>query len=70
MSHNILLDYRGVIVDIDPYFQLTDEWYETVARSKPPKNEPRYHVLAHDAINLNYVAVRHIDRLVRIYGES
>ena len=29
--------YRGVIVDADPYFQGTDEWYENVAKSKPAK---------------------------------
>ena len=23
--------YRGVIVDADPYFQGTEEWYETVS---------------------------------------
>ena len=32
--------YRGVIVDADPYFQGTDEWYENVAKSKPDKNNP------------------------------
>ena len=32
--------YRGVIVDADPYFQGTDEWYENVAKSKPDKNKP------------------------------
>ena len=29
--------YRGVIVDADPNFQGTDEWYESVAKSKPIK---------------------------------
>ena len=31
--------YRGVIVDADPNFQGTDEWYESVAKSKPDKNK-------------------------------
>ena len=39
--------YRGVIVDADPNFQGTDEWYESVAKSKPDKNKPWYHVLVH-----------------------
>ena len=26
------------------YFQGTDEWYENVAKSKPAKNKPWYHV--------------------------
>ena len=39
--------YRGVIVDADPNFQGTDEWYDSVAKSKPDKNKPWYHVLVH-----------------------
>jgi len=31
LIHHKLFGYRGVIVDIDPYFQLTDEWYDMVA---------------------------------------
>jgi len=56
-----LFDYRGVIVDIDPYFQLTYEWYETVARSRPPKNEPWYHVLVHESIIATYVAEQNLE---------
>jgi heat shock protein HspQ len=51
-----LFGYRGVVVGIDPCFQLTDEWYDTVARSRPPKNEPWYHVLVHQSKNSTYVA--------------
>ncbi len=61
LVHHKLFDYRGVIVDIDPCFQLTDEWYEMVARSKPPKNEPWYHVLVHDATNSTYVAEQNME---------
>ena len=32
-----LFNYRGVIFDIDPFFQSSDEWYEQVAQSRPPK---------------------------------
>lgn len=55
-----LFNYRGVIVDIDPNFQLTDEWYEAVAQSRPPKNEPWYHVLVHNAIHATYVAEQNL----------
>ncbi len=48
--------YRGVIVDADPNFQGTDEWYESVAKSKPDKNKPWYHVLVHGQGNETYVA--------------
>ncbi len=44
-----LFDYRGVIVDVDPEFLGMDEWYEQVARSRPPKDEPWYRVLVHDS---------------------
>ncbi len=37
LVHHKLFDYRGVIVDADPRLMLCDEWYEAVARSRPPK---------------------------------
>jgi heat shock protein HspQ len=43
--HHRLFGYRGVIFDADSSFQLTEEWYDTVARSRPPKDRPWYHVL-------------------------
>ena len=57
-----LFDYRGVIVDVDPRFQLTDEWYESVARSRPPKDKPWYHVLVHGAAHTTYVAERNLEQ--------
>jgi heat shock protein HspQ len=61
LIHHTLFNYRGVIVDIDQTFQSTEEWYETVARSRPPKDEPWYHVLVHGATNTTYVAERHLE---------
>ena len=58
--HHRLFDYRGVVVDVDPEFQGSDDWYENVARSQPPKDEPWYHVLVHDADNETYVAERNL----------
>lgn len=55
-----LFGYRGVVVDVDPYFALTDEWYENVARSRPPKDAPWYHVLVHDSDAPRYVAQRNL----------
>ncbi len=54
-------DYRGVVFDVDPCFQGTDAWYENVARSRPPKDRPWYHVLVHDAPHTTYVAERHLE---------
>ena len=56
-----LFDYRGVIVDVDPRLMLSDEWYETVARSRPPKDQPWYRVLVHDAAHETYVAERNLE---------
>ncbi len=56
-----LFDYRGVVYDVDPVFQGTDEWYETVARTRPPKDRPWYHVLVHDGIHGTYVAERNLE---------
>ena len=33
-----LFDYRGIILGVDLEFKSTDEWYEMVAKSRPPKN--------------------------------
>jgi heat shock protein HspQ len=59
--HHKRFDYRGVIVDVDPEFQGSDEWYEDVARSRPPKDEPWYHVLVHDNPIETYVAERNLE---------
>ena len=59
--HHKLFDYRGVVIDVDPEFQLTDEWYEQVARSRPPKDHPWYHVLVHQSWQSTYVAERNLE---------
>lgn len=61
LVHHRLFDYRGVIVDVDSTFQLTDEWYETVAKSRPPKDKPWYHVLVHGVSHSTYVAERNLE---------
>ena len=53
--------YRGVIVDVDAGFQLSEEWYDEIARSRPPKDKPWYHVLVHCSDNMTYVAERHLE---------
>ena len=59
--HHKRFDYRGVIVDVDPAFQLSEEWYEEMATSRPPKDKPWYHVLVHDAQHMTYVAERNLE---------
>ena len=55
-----LFEYRGVVVDVDAEFEGSDEWYEQVARSRPPKDAPWYHVLPHGAEHTTYVAERNL----------
>ncbi|NRA21464.1 MAG: heat shock protein HspQ [Oceanospirillaceae bacterium] len=55
-----LFAYRGVIVDVDLNFQLTDDWYEQVAKSRPLKNKPWYSVLVHGSQHSTYVAEQNL----------
>ncbi len=61
LVHHRLFDYRGVIVDVDPSFQSTEQWYEKVAKSRPPKDKPWYHVLVHESLHSTYVAERNLE---------
>ena len=39
------LDFRGVIFDVDPEFNNTEEWYQSIpAQIRPKKDQPFYHV--------------------------
>ncbi len=60
LIHHRLFGYRGVIVDVDRNFQATEEWYEMVAKSRPPKNQPWYHVLVHGSDHSTYVAEQNL----------
>lgn len=59
--HHKLFDYRGVIVDVDPCFQNSDQWYNLMARSKPAKEQPWYHVLVDNTDFITYVAEQNLD---------
>ncbi len=51
-----LFPFRGVIFDVDPQFNNTDEWYEAIpAEVRPRKDQPFYHLLAENA-DTEYVA--------------
>ena len=53
--------YRGVIFDADAQFSGSDDWYEQVAKSRPPKGAPWYHVLVDGSDQTTYVAERHLE---------
>ena len=41
------LDFRGVIFDVDPEFNNTEEWYQSIPQQiRPRKDQPFYHVFA------------------------
>ena len=61
LIHHRLFDYRGVVFDVDSVFSLSDDWYEQVARSRPPKDEPWYHVLVHGSAQTTYVAEQNLE---------
>ena len=61
LVHHRLFDYRGVVFDIDADFQGTEDWYASMARSRPPRDEPWYHVLVHRAGHTTYVAERNLE---------
>ena len=45
-----LLDFRGVIFDVDPEFANSQEWYEAIPEAmRPSKDQPFYHLLAENA---------------------
>lgn len=60
--HHRLFDYRGAIFDVDPEFRGDDAWYAQMAKSKPPKDRPWYHVLVDGATHTTYVAEQNLDR--------
>lgn len=61
LVHHRRFGYRGVVVDVDPTFQLSDAWYEQVARSRPPRDHPWYHVLPDESGDMTYVAERNLE---------
>ena len=48
--------FRGVVFDIDPVFNNTEEWYQAIpAEIRPRKDQPFYHLFAENA-ETEYVA--------------
>lgn len=48
--------FRGVVFDIDPEFDNTEEWYESIpAEVRPRKDQPFYHLFAENA-ETEYIA--------------
>jgi heat shock protein HspQ len=51
-----MLEFRGVIFDIDPVFANSEDWYQSIPEPmRPDKNQPFYHLFAENAEN-SYIA--------------
>ena len=51
-----LFPFRGVVFDIDPEFNNTEEWYEAIPPDvRPRKDQPFYHLFAENA-ETEYIA--------------
>lgn len=61
LVHHRLFHYRGVVADVDLTFEGSDEWYEQVARTRPPRDRPWYRVLVHGQGHQTYVAERNLE---------
>jgi heat shock protein HspQ len=55
VKHRIFA-FRGVIFDVDPSFNNTEEWWQSIPEEvRPRKDQPFYHLLAENEQN-SYVA--------------
>ncbi len=46
VKHRIY-SFRGVVFDVDPVFDNTDEWYQAIPEEiRPSKDQPYYHLFA------------------------
>ena len=43
------------------FFEGSEQWYQAVARSRPPRDRPWYHVLPHASAHTTYVAERNLE---------
>ena len=51
-----MLEFRGVIFDVDPVFANSEEWYQSIPEGiRPHKDQPFYHLLAENA-ETEYIA--------------
>jgi heat shock protein HspQ len=65
-----MLDFRGIIFDVDPVFANTEEWYDAIPEPlRPSKDQPFYHLLAENAES-SYIAYVSQQNLVRDESEE
>ena len=62
-----VFSFRGVIFDIDPEFNNTEEWWLSIPEDvRPHKDQPFYHLLAENDDEVSDLAIRGIGQNGRI----
>ena len=65
-----LYPFRGIVFDIDPVFNNTEEWWLSIpAEVRPHKDQPFYHLLAENAESEYIAYVSEQNLLVDTSGE-
>ena len=65
-----LYEFRGVIVDVDPEFSNTEEWWESIPQEvRPRRDQPFYHLLAENESTAYEAYVSEQNLLVDETGE-
>ena len=63
-------EFRGVIVDVDPEFSNTEEWWQSIPEEvRPRRNQPFYHLLAENESNAYEAYVSEQNLLIDDSGE-
>ena len=63
-------EFRGVIVDVDPEFSNTEEWWQSIPEEvRPNKDQPFYHFLAENESNAYEAYVSEQNLLIDDSGE-
>ncbi len=62
--------FRGVIIDVDPEFSSTEEWWQSIPEEqRPERDQPFYHVLAENDSSAYHAYVSEQNLLVDESGE-
>ena len=62
--------FRGVIIDVDPEYNSTEEWWQSIPEDqRPAKNQPFYHLLAENESNAYHAYVSEQNLLQDESGE-
>ena len=65
-----LYPFRGVIFDVDPQFNSTEEWWQSIPEEvRPRKDQPFYHLLAENEATTYTAYVSEQNLLVDDSGE-